>query len=81
MERNLCTSSLKKPFKFFILPEIKQLTQAVKSGESEEQNGSCIPESLEVGMWMPTVFHGECLMSLKLEIKQKQVLSQSFPRG
>lgn len=30
MERNLCTSSLKMPFKFFILPEIKQLTQAVK---------------------------------------------------
>lgn len=81
MERNLCTSSLKMPFKFFILPEIKQLTQAVKSGESEEQNGSCSPESLEVGMWMPTVFHGECPMSLKLEIKQKQVLSQSFPRG
>lgn len=79
MERNLCTSSLKMPFKFFILPDIKQLTQAVKS--EEEQSGSCIPESLEVGMWMPSVFHGECPMSLELEIKQKQVLSQSFPGG
>lgn len=81
MERNLCTSFLKVAFKFFILPEIKQLTQAVQSEESEEQNGSCIPESLEVGMWMPSVFHGECPMSLKLEIKQKRVLSQSFSEG
>lgn len=81
MGRNLWTSSLKMPFKFFILPDIKQLTQAIKSEESEEQNGSCIPESLEVGMRMPSVFHGESPMSLKLEIKQKQGLSQFFPGG